>query len=386
MEVLNYRILSKFRMSIYYRKEFNREKWTLKNLNLNMVSRNLVNILPANCTFEDYFEAFKKYYPYIWDDIIAYCQSRRNNYYRRKRKHLRTVGFESPVQFLKHHTKIKKNKRAEMTEMERSQLRRKLASNARKKLKARKNKLVANLVYVQKTCPGYIKEMISAYFDIRKKDTLNINARYLILLEASHFKCKETISFLEKVNACDKNDDLRLMAFYALQRLGEHPWLARRRKGKKKLTSLRPIDIIKNPSELLKLLYENQQLLYQHYDVFLSHSSKDVNELLTLKASLNSVNKTVYIDWVNDREMLNRENQNEDTWNAIEERMRQSDVLLYVMTDNSIQSPCTEREVKYFKQQNKRILIYQPHVITLPKPEYLVGCENCDVVDGIPVI
>ena len=60
-----------------------------------------------------------------------------------------------------------------------------------------------------------------------------MNARYLILLEASQFKCKETLSFLYKIAACDKNSDLRLMAFYALQKLGEHPWLGRDRKEKK---------------------------------------------------------------------------------------------------------------------------------------------------------
>ena len=46
--------------------------------------------------------------------------------------------------------------------------------------------------------------------------------------------------------------------------------------------------------------------------------------------------------------MLNRQNQNLDTWKALELRMDQSKTLLYVMTDNSIKSPCTEREVMYF--------------------------------------
>ena len=87
----------------------------------------------------------------------------------------------------------------------------------------------------------------------------------------------------------------------------------------------------------------------QEYDVFLSHSSLDVNELLQLKVLLNQQGKTVYIDWINDRVMLNRQNQNQDTWKALELRMDQSKMLLYVLTDNSIKSPCTEREVLYFK-------------------------------------
>lgn len=39
-------------------------------------------------------------------------------------------------------------------------------------------------------------------------------------------------------------------------------------------------------------------MLYQEYDVFLSHSSLDANELLQLKVLLNQQGKTVYIDWV----------------------------------------------------------------------------------------
>lgn len=87
----------------------------------------------------------------------------------------------------------------------------KLTTKAANKMKERSRKLADNLVYIQEVCPSYIKLLIKAYFDVRKRDTLNINARYLILMEASLFKCRETIEILEKVNACDKNCDLRLI-------------------------------------------------------------------------------------------------------------------------------------------------------------------------------
>lgn len=60
----------------------------------------------------------------------------------------------------------------------------------------------------------------------------NDTCRYLILLEIAQFKCKESITFLSKINSCDKNNDMRLFAFNLLQQMGEHPWLARNRKGK----------------------------------------------------------------------------------------------------------------------------------------------------------
>lgn len=371
-------------MSIYYRREENRDRITIEGFHLSCASRNLVNILPEGFSFEEYVEAFKKYYPHIWEDIVSFCETKRRNRERRYKKNLRTVRDIKPVELLRKHSKIRRDKRCVLTQEERDALKVELEAKARKKLQERADKRIANMVYVQEVCPGYVTEMIKAYFDVRRRDSLNVNARFLIIQEASQFRCDETIAFLEEVNACDKNDDLRLMAFYALQKLGEHPWLARKRDGKQGQSAIKPIDVIKNSTVLLSLLYENQELLYQRFDVFLSHSSKDVNELLRLKAHLNSQNKVVYIDWVNDKEMLNRANQNGDTWNALEERMRQSEILLFVMTDNSIQSPCTEREVNYFKQMNKKILIYQPTEITLPLPEYLKDCEYCKLEDGLP--
>lgn len=73
--------------------------------------------------------------------------------------------------------------------------------------------------------------------------------------------------------------------------------------------------------------------------------------------------------------MLNRQNQNQDTWKALELRMGQSKKLLYVMTDNSIKSPCTEREVMYFKNASKDVKVYMPYPVSLPTPSYLDGCD-----------
>ena len=138
---------------------------------------------------------------------------------------------------------------------------------------------------------------------------------------------------------------------------------------------LKHIDVKKNPTELLELINTHQHLLYQTYDVFLSHSSLDSAELLRLKGLLNQQGKTVYIDWVNDRIMLDRQNQNNDTWNALELRMDQSKMLLYVMTDNSIRSPYTQREVEYFKNKSKSVKVYKPNPVSLPTPSYLDGCN-----------
>lgn len=367
-------------MSIFYRKEQHRENLFLKDLHLKVKTKHLKQIEGNQIPFTLYIDRFKTYFPCAWEDIVSYCRDKKSDYYRRKRKGLRAVPFYTPEAFLKKHAHMGKALKYHLTDEEKSALRKKILKKARNQKKAREKFLADNLVYVQEVCPPYIKDLIKSYFNIRRTKTLNINARYLILLEASQFKCDETIGFLHKISACDKNYDLRIMAYHALRRMGEHPWLARNRKGKKYLSQIKQIDVKENPTELLHLLYENQQAVYQSFDVFLSHSSLDTNELLNLKSKLNRQGKTVYIDWINDRVMLNRTNQNEDTWNALELRMDQSKVLLYVMTDNSIRSPYTQKEVEYFKKTNKPINVYQPHPISLPIPEYLADCEMIDIV------
>lgn len=373
-------------MSIYYRIQYKRERLFLKNLHLPKISRTLVNILPIGFSFQEYLNAFKVYYPYLWEDICSYCRNRKDDYRRRAQKNLRRVPFITPEEFLKLHSKIKRINKQALSDEEVKDLKHKLTTKAANKMKKRSRKLADNLVYVQEVCPSYVKLLIKAYFDVRKRDALNINARYLMLMEAAQFKCRETIVFLEKVNACEKNHDLRLLAFNSLQRMGEHPWLARGRKGKRKKSMIKPIDIKTNPTELLNLLYDNQEMLYQNFDIILSHSSFDTKELLHLKGHLNSLGKVVYIDWVNDRVMLNRKHQNDDTWPVIELRMNQSDVLLYVLTDNAIRSPYTEREVNYFKKHNKRVLIYQPSGITMEVPAYLKDCEYCQLKNNQPIL
>lgn len=370
-------------MSIFYRREYNREKLFLKNLHLKSCKKKLLLILPNDFSDDDVVEAFIECFPHLWEDIKFYCDIKKNDYFRRKKKGLRTVPYLSPKKFLLKHCHCNRKSVSQLPLEEKSRRRRLLADLGQKKLQRRKEKLANNLVYVQEVCPSYVKKLICTYFQIRRNQTLDVNARYLILLEASQFKCVETVSFLYKIAACEKNWDLRLMAFYALQRMGEHPWLGRSRKGKKHQSQLKQIDIQKNPTALLEQIHKSQSLLYQQYDVFLSHSSLDVTELLHLKSTLNTQGYTVYIDWVNDHEMLNRVNQDDNTWNALYMRMDQSSRLLYVMTDNSINSVYTKREVLYFKEKHKPVFVFQPNAISKEKPEYLDGCKEIKSISPI---
>lgn len=367
-------------MSIYYRLQYHRDILFKKELHLKKIAKQLLEILPEDYRFDDVINAFKECFPCTWEDIVHHCKQKKQDYFRRTRKKLRSVPYYTPELYIKKNLYLPIRSKV-LNENSRQAIYTNLVKIGQNKKKKRDEQLAEKLLYVQEVCPPYIKKLIKTYFNIRRTKPLSINARYLILLEASQFRCFETIEFLCKINACDKNNDLRKMAFFSLQRMGEHPWLTRNRKGKKSKTMIKPIDIENNPTELMELIRENQSLLFQSYDVFLSHSSLDTKEILQLKAYLNHLGKTVYIDWVNDRVMLNRENQNQDTWTALELRMDQSKALLYVMTDNSILSQYTEREVNYFKAADKRVFVYKPHSVTMSVPKYLDGCEELSKED-----
>ena len=366
-------------MSIYYRKQNYKDLLFKKNLHLKKRVKEVLMILPVKYSFDDFLQTFIDCYPTVWEDIVNYCDEKRSDFLRRKKKKLQIVPCCSPIEYLKRNCCWKRNSGEVFSDEEQKNRYEKLVEKGRAKKEQRDTKTRKNLERVQEVTPSYVKDLITAYFKTRRKDTLNVNARYLILLEAAQFHGKEIIQFLHKVAACEKNDELREFAYQSLVQLGVSPWKSRKRKGCRKTSQLKRVDIQSNPTEFLQILYANQQLLYQSYDIFLSHSSLDVNELLELKQMLNRQDLVVYIDWINDPVMLNRPNQNEDTWNVLELRMQQSKTLLYVMTDNSIRSQYTEREVNYFKSLSKRIVVYQPYEISLSKPSYIEGCEMLDL-------
>lgn len=99
--------LDKLPMPIYYRREYYRDMLFVKNLRLKAALNKLMKILPYNSGFDVFLEAFKLYFPYLWDDITNYCESKRQDYFRRRKKGLRTVRFYKPADFLKKHISLK---------------------------------------------------------------------------------------------------------------------------------------------------------------------------------------------------------------------------------------------------------------------------------------
>nr|WP_237719485.1 toll/interleukin-1 receptor domain-containing protein [Pseudomonas luteola] len=83
------------------------------------------------------------------------------------------------------------------------------------------------------------------------------------------------------------------------------------------------------------------------FDVFLSHSINDAELVLGVKALLEEMGKKVYVDWADDPE-LDRSQVNKHTAERLRGRMKQSETLLYIATENATSSKWMPWELGYF--------------------------------------
>lgn len=321
--------------------------------------------MPVGFTDDEFLETFKKVYPGLWQELRTLYTSdvaEYRNRVKKGRKGMHPIAPDVLIMDVARSSMKKARSAAKTTEeanAERERNLKRLLSKGLKKERQLKKREQEKKRHFQLTHPPYIRNMIREYFRIRKDNPLDINSRYLIILECAKFKCGATISFLEKINACDKNDDLRQLAFRYLQRFGLHPRLRKHRKGKRRLTAIKRVDIEENPSELLRMIYDSQHNILQSFDVFISHSYKDQEDILKLKDILNHQGLYVYVDWINDSEMLTREKQNCDTFNVLFERMRQSSTLLFVYSTQSISSANTAKEVSFYKTLDRPMFMLE---------------------------
>lgn len=92
------------------------------------------------------------------------------------------------------------------------------------------------------------------------------------------------------------------------------------------------------------------------YDIFLSHSIRDAELILGIKAIFEDLGYKVYIDWIDDPQ-LDRSNVNKDTASKLRERMTASKSLFYVTTDNATNSKWMPWECGYFDGLKEKVAI-----------------------------
>lgn len=125
-----------------------------------------------------------------------------------------------------------------------------------------------------------------------------------------------------------------------------------------------------------RVINENHQLYEAttKFDVFLSHSSLDHDEVIILVQLFNKSGYSVYVDWIYDKQ-LDRSNVTAKTADTLRMRMQQSKGLSYLATSNASQSKWCPWELGYFDGRSKARCCILPvldyEVSTYKGQEYL---------------
>ncbi|MEG0928705.1 MULTISPECIES: toll/interleukin-1 receptor domain-containing protein [Weeksellaceae] len=332
----------------------------------------VASLMPTGFTNQMFIDDFKILYSYIWDDLESkYTEYKRMDEGLIRKGFSERYFFPSPADYIikRSHailsnTRFNHSKGVYLSDDEISSKREILIQESNKKIVKRREKLEENLQLVQEVTPTYTNYFISEYFTLKRNKPDDVTSRYVLLQEASKYKCNSTITFLHKVNSSERNFQLKQFAFLTLQKFGKKEVrLRKNRKGKKRSGDKLIPAKIESPSELLNHIYNSQLEQNKKYDLFLSHSSNNKELLLTIKSTLNSLDFNVYIDWINDKEGLKRTLTNVATAQVIIERLKSSDALMFVYTEESLNSLWTPWEIGYFHSSKGKICVYYPEMV-----------------------
>lgn len=236
----------------------------------------------------------------------------------------------------------------------------KIMEQEKRKLERYHKQLEIRNRMVQKVNPKHSGYLLGHYLRYRRTHPEDVDTRYIFLLEASKYMCKDTIDLLYKVNATERNFHIRHFAFLTLQKFGFEVQLRKNFKGKRfPGDTIEPIKI-NTPKQLLDKIYSMQMEHYKTYDIFLSHSSTDANLILKLKTVLNTQRMNVYLDWMNDQSGLSRKYTDENTARVLIERIKQSKCLMLIYTEACAHSIWTPWELGFAHALNKQVLVYFP--------------------------
>ena len=97
----------------------------------------------------------------------------------------------------------------------------------------------------------------------------------------------------------------------------------------------------------------NEKRRVSQYDVFLSHSSLDKKDILSLVDLFVNAGYAVYVDWIEDEE-LDRSEVTPKTAQLLKKRMNSSQGLAYVASSNTVQSKWCPWELGYFDGKRKK--------------------------------
>lgn len=104
------------------------------------------------------------------------------------------------------------------------------------------------------------------------------------------------------------------------------------------------------------ILAERSSPIVQKYDIFLSHSYLDKDIIIGLKAKLEEMKYSVYVDWIEDDD-LDRRKVTKDTADIIRKRMKNCKCLFFAISFSSSSSKWMPWECGFFDGLKEKVSI-----------------------------
>lgn len=336
--------------------------------------KSIQNILPQYYTDEDIIKTLKYFYPHEWKSVeIKYW------YYQRKDKDLKNrfgkarYKMKEPLDLLRDVSVYKKILSPERREKYANDFDADNVKNAERTLWEKRKpkiekinlKIEKAILKTQQVTPSFVDQLIGLY---ERKNTSQKDKMY-ILLELQKYYSPKIIQFFFKLNDTELNKQLRWIAFYHLQSFNYQPRARRQKymqvhtKNKKRKKYLKEIypnetyNIPKNPYELEYRIENAREQKIKEFDYFISHSSKDSATVQKLILFENKQGKNVFCDWINDVDYLKRHLVCEATLKVLEKRLEQSKAVIFVSSNNSVDSIWCKYELNYFLELGRTIYV-----------------------------
>ena len=338
-------------------------------------------ILPYEYGKEEVIALLKEFYPHEWQSVEY-----KHLYYKKKDEHIKKhtgrtrhnmpsasklldrVPLFQKILTDEYRLRLHTNFSLDAQELARQVL----YTKRKPKIDKVDKKIAVAKAKTQQVTPDFIGKLIGLY---ERKNTSQKDRMY-ILLELKKYYNPTVINFFFKLNDTEINSQLRWSAFYHLQSFNYAPRARRQKymsvhtKNKKRKQYLKNVypyetyDIPETPQELEYRIDNSKEQLLKEYDYFISHSSKDSVSVQSLIVAENQQKKNVFCDWINDVDYLKRHLVCDATLKVIERRMEQSRALIFVESENSINSIWCKYELNYFSE--------------LKKPIFTITKENID--------
>lgn len=334
--------------------------------------KTIQELLPKEYSSVDIIALLKKFYPHEWNSVeIKYSYYQTKDRYIKKRFGKKRYNMKKPEVLLLdvpeckkilskkykhfHYDNYKEEKRIFAQDS--------LLKKRKPKIERINQKIEKALSKTQQVTPSFTDKLIGLY---ERKNTSQKDRKY-ILLELKKYYSDKIIKFFFKLNDTELNQQLRWEAFYHLQDFNYHPRARRQKymkvhtrnkKRKKFLKEVYPFETYKipqNPNELEYRIENSKEQKIKKYDYFISHSSSDSYYVQKLIKAENQKGNNIFCDWINDVDYLKRHLLCEATLKVIEKRMEQSNAMIFVISENSLNSVWCKYELNYFTELEKPI-------------------------------